>query len=152
MGPGIKWCQSVRCQWICLSTSSNLQFTGMSSLACRGLERSWKSNQDLDQDLGSFWGLWPHWQEVLMVLMEKKQAKTRVLFLTLQQCQSRGCALSEQNDVGVSQLFQPWIIQKAALSSMLHGSYRVCGRNEQLLREAAWPRPERPGARTHTSW
>lgn len=72
MGSGIKWCQSVRCQWICLSPS-NLQFTGMSSLACRGLGRSWKSNQDLDQDLGSFWGLWPHWQEVLMVLTEKKK-------------------------------------------------------------------------------
>lgn len=51
--------------------------------------------------------------------------------------ESRGCALSWQNNVGVSPLFQPWIIQKAALLSMLHGSYRVCGRNEQLLREAA---------------
>lgn len=73
MGPGIKWCQSVRCQWICLSPSSNLQFTGMSSLTWRGLERSWKSNRDLDQNLGSFWGLWPHWQEVLKVFVKKQK-------------------------------------------------------------------------------
>lgn len=87
MGPGIKWCQGVRCQWACLSPPSNLQFTGMSSLAGRWRERSWKSSRDLDQDLGSIWGLWPHWQEVLMVLMgekkKKRRAKTRV-FLTLQ--------------------------------------------------------------------
>lgn len=110
-GPGNKMMPSVRCRWIFLSPSTKLLSNGLSSVTCGLQERSWKtckSNYDLDQDRGSFGGCTEGFSQ--------KQADGSWFWLAYN-AQSRGCAVSGQNNVDVSVLIPLRIIHKAALSS-----------------------------------